>query len=152
STELVCGALIAVGLATRPAAVMLCGVMTVAIVTAAAPEKHITLSWHGLLDFFYRRRSCSSSCSPGSPSRVLDARVSTPGSLLAVDNTGCRPWSSQDGVCPIRGRPIAPGGRPSRRFDRDGMTLSLDHVFICPEDARTAERALAQAGLEFDRH
>ena len=53
STELVCGALIAVGLATRPAAVMLCGVMTVAIVTAAAPEKHITLSWHGLLDFFY---------------------------------------------------------------------------------------------------
>jgi len=32
------------------------------------------------------------------------------------------------------------------------MTLSLDHVFICPEDARAAERALAQAGLEFDRH
>ncbi len=53
STELVCGALIAVGLATRTAAVMLCGVMTVAIVTAAAPEKHITASWHGLLEFFY---------------------------------------------------------------------------------------------------
>ena len=53
STELVCGALIAIGLATRPAAVMLCGVMTVAIVTAAAPEKHITASWHGLLDFLY---------------------------------------------------------------------------------------------------
>ena len=53
STELVCGVLIAVGLATRPAALMLCGVMTVAIVTAAAPEKHITASWHGLLDFFY---------------------------------------------------------------------------------------------------
>ena len=50
STELVCGVLIAVGLATRTAAVMLCGVMTVAIVTAAAPEKHI---WHGLLEFFY---------------------------------------------------------------------------------------------------
>ena len=53
STELVCGALIAVGLATRPAALMLCGVMTVAIVTAAAPEKHITANWHGLLEFFY---------------------------------------------------------------------------------------------------
>src|SRR5919197_3666182 len=53
STELVCGVLIGVGLATRPAAVILCGVMTVAIVTAAAPEKHITASWHGLLEFFY---------------------------------------------------------------------------------------------------
>jgi putative oxidoreductase len=53
STELVCGVLIAVGLVTRPAAVMLCGVLTVAIVTAAAPEKHITASWHGLLEFFY---------------------------------------------------------------------------------------------------
>src|SRR5437899_10258937 len=53
STELVCGVLIALGLATRPAAVMLCGVMTVAIVTAAVPEKHITASWHGLLEFFY---------------------------------------------------------------------------------------------------
>lgn len=53
STELVCGALIAIGLLTRPAAVMLCGVMTVAIVTAAAPEKHITASWHGLLEFLY---------------------------------------------------------------------------------------------------
>jgi len=27
--------------------------MTVAIVTAAAPEKHITASWHGLLEFLY---------------------------------------------------------------------------------------------------
>ena len=53
SIELVCGALIAVGLATRPAALMLCGVMTVAIATAAAPEKHITASWHGVLEFFY---------------------------------------------------------------------------------------------------
>ena len=53
STELVCGLLVAIGLVTRPAAVMLCGVMTVAIVTAAAPEKHITASWHGLLEFFY---------------------------------------------------------------------------------------------------
>src|SRR5262249_36768139 len=38
SAELICGTLVAVGLVTRPAAVMLCGVMTVAIVTAAAPE------------------------------------------------------------------------------------------------------------------
>ncbi|HEY2992558.1 MAG TPA: DoxX family protein [Methylomirabilota bacterium] len=53
TTELVCGALIVVGLLTRPAAVMLCGVMLVAIVTAAAPEKHITASWHGLLEFLY---------------------------------------------------------------------------------------------------
>src|SRR5215475_12819710 len=53
SVELVCGMLIVVGLATRPAALMLCGVMTVAIVTAAAPEKHITASWHGLLEFLY---------------------------------------------------------------------------------------------------
>src|SRR3989449_7014205 len=53
SAELVCGALIAAGLATRPAALMLCGVMTVAIVTAAAPEKHITETWHGLLEFLY---------------------------------------------------------------------------------------------------
>ena len=53
ATELLCGALIVVGLLTRPAAVMLCGVMLVAIVTAAAPEKHITASWHGLLEFLY---------------------------------------------------------------------------------------------------
>src|SRR5262249_3584405 len=53
STELICGTLLAVGLVTRPAALMLCGVMTVAILTAAAPEKHITATWHGLLDFFY---------------------------------------------------------------------------------------------------
>jgi len=51
--ELVCGALLVVGLLTRPAAVMLGGVMLVAIVTAAAPEKHITASWHGLLEFLY---------------------------------------------------------------------------------------------------
>ena len=51
--ELVCGALIAAGLATRPAALMLCGVMTVAIVTAAVPEKHLSVSWPGLLDFLY---------------------------------------------------------------------------------------------------
>jgi putative oxidoreductase len=53
STELVCGALLVLGLATRPAALMLCGVMSVAIVTAAVPEKHITASWHGLLELFY---------------------------------------------------------------------------------------------------
>jgi putative oxidoreductase len=56
--EFVCGALIVVGLLTRPAALMLCGVMAVAIVTAAAPEKHITLSWHGLLEFFYLSEWC----------------------------------------------------------------------------------------------
>jgi putative oxidoreductase len=53
TTELVCGALIVIGLATRPAALMLCGVMAVAIVTAAAPEKKITATWHGLLEFLY---------------------------------------------------------------------------------------------------
>jgi len=53
AAELVCGALLIVGLLTRPAAVMLCGVMVVAILLAAAPEKHIAASWHGLLEFFY---------------------------------------------------------------------------------------------------
>jgi putative oxidoreductase len=53
TTELVGGALIVLGLVTRPAALMLCGVMAVAIVTAAVPEKHITANWHGLLEFFY---------------------------------------------------------------------------------------------------
>ena len=53
TTELVCGALIVIGLGTRPAALMLCGVMGVATVTAAAPEKKITATWHGLLDFLY---------------------------------------------------------------------------------------------------
>lgn len=53
STELVCGALIVIGLLTRPAALMLCGVMAVAIVTAAAPEKKITATWYGLLEFLY---------------------------------------------------------------------------------------------------
>ena len=56
--EFVCGALILVGLATRPAALMLCGVMVVAIVTAAAPEHHITASWHGLLEFLYLPEWC----------------------------------------------------------------------------------------------
>lgn len=56
--ELLCGALIVVGLATRPAALMLCGVMSVAIVTAAAPEKHIQASWQGLLEFLYLPEWC----------------------------------------------------------------------------------------------
>jgi putative oxidoreductase len=51
--ELVCGMLIAVGLATRAAALVLCGVMTVAIALAAVPEKKITAGWHGLLEFLY---------------------------------------------------------------------------------------------------
>jgi putative oxidoreductase len=53
TTEFVCGFLIVVGLATRPAALMLCGVMSVALVTAAAPEKKITATWHGLLELLY---------------------------------------------------------------------------------------------------
>ena len=56
--ECLCGALLVVGLATRPAALMLCGVMTVAIVTAAAPEHHIQASWHGLLEFLYLSEWC----------------------------------------------------------------------------------------------
>jgi len=58
STELVCGALVAVGLVTRPAALMLCGVMVVAIITAAAPEHHIQANWHGLLEFLYLSEWC----------------------------------------------------------------------------------------------
>ena len=58
SVEFVCGTLIVVGLATRPAALMLCGVMTVAIVSAAAPEHHITATWRGLLEFFYLPEWC----------------------------------------------------------------------------------------------
>jgi putative oxidoreductase len=56
--ELICGALIVIGLATRPAALMLCGVMAVAIVTAAAPEHHVTATWHGLLEFLYLPEWC----------------------------------------------------------------------------------------------
>ena len=85
STELVCGVLIAIGLATRPAAVMLCGVMTVAIVTAVVPEKHITASWHGMLGCSICRRSSSSCGSPGSSLLAPGARVSTPGSVLAAE-------------------------------------------------------------------
>jgi putative oxidoreductase len=58
SVELVCGTLLIVGLATRPAALMLCGVMTVAIITAAAPEHHVSATWHGLLEFFYLAEWC----------------------------------------------------------------------------------------------
>jgi len=58
STELVCGTLVAVGLVTRPAALMLCGVMVVAIITAAAPEHHIQANWHGLLEFLYLSEWC----------------------------------------------------------------------------------------------
>src|SRR5262249_5074262 len=46
SVEFTCGALLVLGLATRPAALLLCGVMTVAIITAAAPEHHIHANWH----------------------------------------------------------------------------------------------------------
>jgi uncharacterized membrane protein YphA (DoxX/SURF4 family) len=37
---------------------MLCGVMAVAIVTAAAPEHHIQASWRGLLEFLYLSEWC----------------------------------------------------------------------------------------------
>jgi putative oxidoreductase len=56
--ECLCGALLVVGLATRPAALMLCGVMAVAIVTAAAPEHHIQASWRGLLELLYLSEWC----------------------------------------------------------------------------------------------
>ena len=56
--ELVCGTLLVVGLLTRPAALMLSGVMVVAIITAAAPEHHITATWRGLLEFFYLPEWC----------------------------------------------------------------------------------------------
>jgi len=58
SVELVCGTLLLVGLATRPAALMLCGVMVVAIVSAAAPEHHIQATWKGLLEFLYLSEWC----------------------------------------------------------------------------------------------
>ena len=58
SVELICGALVVLGLATRPAALMLCGVMVVAILTAAVPEHHIQASWHGLLEFLYLSEWC----------------------------------------------------------------------------------------------
>jgi putative oxidoreductase len=58
SLEMVCGTLIVVGLATRPAAVILCGVMVVALATAAVPEHHIVASWRGLLEFFYLPEWC----------------------------------------------------------------------------------------------
>ena len=53
TTELVCGALLVVGLATRPAALMLCGVMLVALPLAAIPERKIQASWAGLLELLY---------------------------------------------------------------------------------------------------
>ena len=58
SVEFLCGALLVAGLLTRPAALMLCGVMVVAIVTAAAPEHHIAATWRGLLEFFYLPEWC----------------------------------------------------------------------------------------------
>jgi len=51
--ELVCGTLLILGLATRPAAAFLSGVMLVAIRTSAIKEHHVTVSWKGLLDFLY---------------------------------------------------------------------------------------------------
>src|SRR5262249_20077901 len=52
-TEPVRGAVIVVGPLSRPGAVMLRGGVAVGDVAGAAPEKHITASWHGLLEFFY---------------------------------------------------------------------------------------------------
>jgi putative oxidoreductase len=67
SVEFLCGMLLVVGLATRPAALMLCGVMVVAIVTAAAPEKHIQASGRASLDAWLSGRG------PGTP-RPRDRR------------------------------------------------------------------------------
>lgn len=47
------GLALMLGLATRPAAVMLAGTMVVAIATAAIPEHHIHANWRGVLDFLY---------------------------------------------------------------------------------------------------
>lgn len=47
------GLALMLGLAMRPAAVMLAGTMVVAIITAAIPEHHIAATWKGLLDFLY---------------------------------------------------------------------------------------------------
>ena len=58
SMEFLCGTLLVVGLATRPAALTLCGVMVVAIITAAVPEHKIHASWQGLLEFFYLPEWC----------------------------------------------------------------------------------------------
>jgi len=91
STELICGALIAVGLVTRPAAVMLCGVMTVAIVTAAAPEKHITATWHGLLEFLYLPEVLLLLLLAWLVFAAPGARASTPGSVLAADDGASLP-------------------------------------------------------------
>ena len=62
---------------------MLCGVMVVAIVTAAAPEHHIQATWPGLLEFFYLPEWCLLLllgwlvlAGPGPAS--LDARAGTP--------------------------------------------------------------------------
>ena len=52
-TELVASFLLMIGLLTRPAAVALTCVMTVALLTAGIPDKHITATWGGLLDFLY---------------------------------------------------------------------------------------------------
>jgi putative oxidoreductase len=53
AVELLGGLALMIGLATRPAAVMLAGTMVVALGTAAVPEHHIHANWKGLLDFLY---------------------------------------------------------------------------------------------------
>src|SRR5262249_29914477 len=58
STELVCGALVAVGLVTRPAALMLCGVLVVAIITAEAPDHPTRATWPGLRECLPPSEGC----------------------------------------------------------------------------------------------
>src|SRR5215467_13766080 len=58
SVEVACGTLIVVGVAPRSVALMLCGVLTVAIVSAAAPEHYITATWRGLLEYLYLPERC----------------------------------------------------------------------------------------------
>lgn len=51
--EFLGGLALMLGLAMRPAAVMLAGTMVVALFTAAIPEHNIHGNWKGLLDFLY---------------------------------------------------------------------------------------------------
>ena len=53
AVEFLGGLLLMIGLATRPAALLLSGTMVVALATAAIPDHKIHANWRGLLDFLY---------------------------------------------------------------------------------------------------
>ncbi len=53
AVEFLGGLLLMIGLATRPAALLLSGTMVVALATAAFPDHKIHANWRGLLDFLY---------------------------------------------------------------------------------------------------